>query len=43
MLGWLAGKGAITGGEFFNGLALGVEPQQRDGTMAVNAYAVDSA
>jgi hypothetical protein len=43
MLGWLAGKGAITGGEFFNGLALGVEPQQRDGTMAVNAYAVDYA
>ena len=43
MLGWLAGRGAITGREFFNGLALGVEPQQRDGAMTINAFAVDYA
>jgi hypothetical protein len=40
MLTWLIGKSWIGGGEYFNGLALGVEVQQGIGGAAVNAFAV---
>ena len=41
MLVWLINQGTITGDEFFNGLAVGIEPQQRDGTLKVNSLFVD--
>lgn len=40
MLVWLTGRGVITGSEFFNGLAIGVEQQQHDGTLAINTLSV---
>ena len=40
MLSWLMGRGVITGDEFFNGLAIGVEPQQHDGALAINALSI---
>lgn len=43
MLFWLASCGVITGDEFFNGLAIGVEPQQLDGTLTINALSVHYA
>lgn len=36
MLSWLKSQNVITGREYFNGLALGVEPRQLDGTLAVH-------
>ncbi len=41
MLSWIKGRKVITGNEFFNGLAVGIEPQQRNGTVVVNALAVN--
>ena len=43
MLSWLRDRGVLTGDEFFNGLGLGVEPQQQDGTFIVKAVSVDYA
>lgn len=43
MLSWLAGRGAISGDEFFNGLAIGIEPQQYDGTLTINALTIHYA
>ena len=41
MLSWLRSRGVITGQEFFNGLAVGIEPQQHSGTATVNALSVN--
>jgi hypothetical protein len=37
---WLKSKGAITGEEWFNGMAIGVEPLGNGGTMVVNNWKV---
>ena len=41
MLHWLKDRGVLAGTEFFNGLALGVEPQQHDGILTINTLSVD--
>ncbi len=41
MLSWIEDRKVITGNEFFNGLAVGIEPQQLSGTVIVNALAVN--
>ena len=41
MLSWLRSHDVITGQEFFNGLAVGIEPQQHGGTATVNALSVN--
>jgi len=41
LLAWLTSRRVITGHEFFNGLAVGVEPQHRDGTLTVNALSIN--
>jgi hypothetical protein len=40
MLSWLERRHVIAGSEYFNGLALGVEPQQLDGKLTVNDFRV---
>lgn len=41
MLRWLKDRGHITGQEWFNGMALGMEPLQNSGTLVVRKWAVD--
>lgn len=40
MLAWLVTKGILTGNEYFNGIALGVEPYENDGTLTYNSWSV---
>lgn len=39
-LAWSAVHKLTTGSEFFNGFAIGVEPQQKDGVLAIHNFAV---